>query len=377
MKQRCFLYLLLTLWACGEKTDYDQLPQALELVLIDSVEIIQGNGFLSKPSDATLINDTLIGIESFHSRGIWVFDIRNGKEVTSITNGQEKGINLLPTKVHWSEYPTVYVFEGTSKKIHQFNLSKELEVGQKHMNTISLAPPNDIRFKPIMLGLFSKDQDHFFIEHSTNQTAFTSNKFYNLTDKLIGKYDVKGNFIENSISFPHELKEMNKFIAPGKIFTSGFINHHEMVISFPFTESISIFKTDNLTKILENISFPKSRHFIYEIPFLEGEVENIPGTLVFHPEPHYFSDFKVCEDGFILQSFMKDQKNPQATDNMSHIMKYNKIEKAWSETVKSFKFLDFGLVAGIKNDTLYIVDAALISKDNKYIKRAILKPIEE
>ncbi|MCE7055154.1 hypothetical protein LZF95_10750 [Algoriphagus sp. AGSA1] len=377
MKLLCFLYLLLTLWSCGEKTDYDQLPQALELVLIDSVEIIQSNGFLTKPSDATLINDTLIGVESFHSRGVWVFDIRSGKEVSSITNGQEKGINLLPTKVHWFEYPMVYVFEGTSKKIHQFNLSKELEVGQKHVNTISLAPPNDIRFKPLMLGLFSKDQDHFFIEHSTNQTTFTSNKFYNLTDKLIGKYDLKGNFIENSISFPHELREMNKFIAPGKIFTSGFTHHQEMMISFPFTESISIFQTDNLTKTLENISFPKSRHFIYDIPFLEFEVENIPGTLVHHPEPHYFSDFKVYEDGFVLQSFMKDQKSPQATNNMSHILKYNNIEKTWSETINSFKFLDFGHIAGIKNDTLYIVDAALVSKDNKYIKRAILKPIEE
>lgn len=377
MKQLCFLSLLFNLWACGDKTVPNQFPQALELILIDSVEIIEKNGFFSKPSNASLINDTLIAMESFHSRGIWVFDLKNGEEVISVTSGQEKGINMMPTKVYWSEYPMVYVLDGAAKKVHQFNLTEELKVGQRHVNTVSLSPPNDIRFKPLLLGIFFKHNDHFFIEHSTNQVAFTSNKFYYLTDKLIGIYDLKGNFIESDYPFPQDLKEMNKFMAPGKIFTFGFMNDEEPLMSFPFTRSILHFKIDDLTKTLENITLPKSRHFIYEIPFLEVEVENIPGTLVNNPQAHYFSDFKVYKDGFILQSFMKDQKNRQAADNMSHIMKYNKNEKAWSETIQSFKFLDFGLIAGIKSDTLYIVDAALINKDKKYIKRAVLKPIEE
>ncbi len=39
--------------------------------------------------------------------------------------------------------------------------------------------------------------------------------------------------------------------------------------------------------------------------------------------------------------------------------------------------LDIGMLAGVVNDTLYFYEGSLMKHDEKYIKRAILKPIED
>jgi len=101
-------------------------------------------------------------------------------------------------------------------------------------------------------------------------------------------------------------------------------------------------------------------------------VDNTIGMLKYYPEAHYFNDFKFDQDGFVLQSIMKDEEN-----TLTHFLKYDNIEEKWSESSSTSNLLNLGELAGIKNDTLIFVEASLINTDKKFIKRAILRPIEE
>jgi hypothetical protein len=60
-----------------------------------------------------------------------------------------------------------------------------------------------------------------------------------------------------------------------------------------------------------------------------------------------------------------------------HLLIYDQKEKAWSETTNPRNLLDLGMLAGVVNDTLYFYEGSLMKHDEKYIKRAILKPIED
>ncbi|MGM0944751.1 MAG: hypothetical protein ACQEW9_06155 [Bacteroidota bacterium] len=375
MKIVQYAFILIMIWACGEKVELQlNSPQILDLVILDSLEIKESNGFLTRPSNATLINDTLIGIESFNSQGIWVIDLRSGIEVASVLSDKENGINFRPTKTEWREYPIIYVFDGFTKKIHQFDVSTIKGSGYRHINSITLNPPENIRFKPLMLAIFFKENNKFYLEHSTNEVSFTSNQYYKLTKDLIGSYDLEGKHIKSFLKFPDELLEQQKFIYPGKIVSSSYPFQGRLMVTFPFTKEINTISLNDLSKANQKIKFPESLHFNYDIPYLEKEVDNTVGAPKNEPKPDYFGDVIQGQDGYILQSFIK--KEPESIGYQTHIMKYNRLKNYWSETKNTFDFLSIGLLSGIKNDTLYFVEASMVNKDQKYIKRAVLRPVE-
>lgn len=358
------------LWSCGEKPTEGTSPQIFDLVILDSIEVKEIHGFFSRPSSVHLINDTLIGIESFQNKGIWVIDNRTGQEVYSILPEEENGLSFRPTKCYWAEYPEISVFDGATKRIHNFDLNNEK--GKRHINSLILNTPDDLWFKPILMGIFIKKDENYYIEHSTNKVPFTSNKYFELTNHLIGIYSSEGEHLKNYIPFPDELRNLTKFIGPGKLFTSGLSNDGDIYISFPFTKTISIFDSSNLDKPAQLIRYPDSPIFQFDIPFLETEVDNTIGALKYYSEAHYFNDFKFDQDGFVLQSIMKGEEN-----TLTHFLKYDRIDEKWSESSSTFNLLNLGELAGIKNDTLIFVDASMINKDKKFIKRAVLRPIEE
>lgn len=362
------IVLFLFLSSCGGEKPNAGPPQALDLILIDSLEILEQNGFFLRPSSVTLINDTLVGVESIQSKGIWVFDKRSGLESFSILSNEELGISFRPTKVIWSEFPKISILDGVSKRVHQFNLEKSK--GIRHINTINLRSPENVWIKPILLGVFENFGDKYFIENSTNEVSFTSNKYYELTDKFLGVYSQDGKHLDDYILYPDQLRNLKKFIGPGKIVTTGKKNKEKLYISFPFTKSISVFDLNNLKFDEKVIDFPDSRFFNYSIPFLDKEVDNSIGAVEYFPVPHYFNDIKFDSKGFFLQSIMKNEINVE-----THLMKFDHKMEKWYETSKKFNLLDLGELAGVANDTLVFVDASMINKEKKYIKRAVLRTI--
>lgn len=371
---RLCIICLVSIWACGSKIENNLYPQAYSIEIVDSIKIIEKNGFLSRPSNSTLINDTLIGVESFQSKGIWILNLKTGMEISSIISNQEKGIQFRPTKVFWKDFPLVYVLDGMTKKIHVFNLDSGISEGQKHLSSISLSTPDHIAIKPLMVNLFYKISNRFYIEQFTNLVSLSSNDFYKLTDKLVGVYESNGEYKESFIDYPPELKNLEKFIAPGVIYSSGIDDDNNIYLTFPFKEKIELYPDFPNGKNIKTILLPKSNYFTFEIPFLDKEISNDPNIRRNEPVPHYFGDIIVKEEKVLVQTFMKPHINPSGFPLSTSILVYNENKLEWIEsTPKSFSNL--GLLTGMVGESLFFVEAGLINSEDKYIKRAVLRPI--
>jgi len=80
---------------------------------------------------------------------------------------------------------------------------------------------------------------------------------------------------------------------------------------------------------------------------------------------------------FLIQTWMNNQEKDKKSITISHVLVYDKEKETWSETSNPRNILDIGMLAGVVNDTLYFYEGSLMKSDKKYIKRAVLKPIEE
>lgn len=373
---RLCIICLVSIWACGGEIENDFYPQAYSIEIVDSIKITEKNGFLSKPSNSTLINDSLIGVESFQSKGVWILNRKTGEEISSVISNQEKGIQFRPTKVFWKDFPLIYVLDGMTKKIHLFNLDSGISEGQKHISSISLLTPDHLAIKPLMANLFYKISNRFYIEQFTNLVSLSSNDFYKLTDKLVGVYESDGGYIESFIDYPIELKNLEKFIAPGVIYSSGIDDNNNIYLTFPFKQKIEVFSEFPNQKKIKTIPLPKSNYFTFQIPFLNQEISNDPNVRRNEPVPHYFGDIIVKKEKVLVQTFMKPHLNPSEFPLTTSILKYNEDKLEWIETTPK-SFSDLGFLAGIVGDSLFFVEAGLLNSEEKYIKHAVLKPIED
>lgn len=379
MIQRCIfiLYVTLQIQAC-RPVDEQPLPPAKlsELVVLDSIRIIESYGFLSRSSNSFLINDSLIGIESRYSKGIWIIKTTSGLEENSIIDQAVLGTPIYPTKVYWTQYPTIYILNGITQSIFEVQFSKNKNDPISKLDKTRLELPKDTRIMPDARSFWIKEND-FFVELAPINTFKSSNQFYKNSGKFIGVFDKNGKFKYRFLDYPKSLTNLTGFLEPGPIYSSGIINNSNLAISFPSERTLNIYKESTSYKDQITINFPRSQSFNFNLPILDQEVSNGIGLKENNPAPHYFGEIKSDKDNIYLQSFMKDNENLEKWRLTSNILKYDLTQKEWIESLEPKDFFTVGELAGVQNDTLYFVDVGMINKDEKYIKRAVLKPIEE
>lgn len=347
-----------------------------KLVFIDSTKIIESNGFLLRPSNVTLINDSLVGIESRFSKGIWIFNMKSGLEENSIIDQAILGTPINPTKADWTEYPTLYMLNGVTEIILEIQFTKNQNDPVSKLNKTKLHLPDGARIMPDARSFWKKEND-FFVELAPINTFKSSNQFYKNSGKFIGVFDKSGKFKYRLLNYPKSLTDLNGFLEPGPTYSSGIINNSNLAISFPSEKNLIIYKGSTLYKDSTTVNFPKSHYFNFNLPILDQEVSNGIGPKENNATPHYFGEIKSDGDNIYLQSFMKDNENLEKWRLTSNILQYNLAKKKWTESINPIDFFDMGELVGALNDTLYFVDAGMIKKDEKYIKRAILRPIDK
>ncbi|MFN3998698.1 hypothetical protein [Algoriphagus sp.] len=355
-----------------QKNEYVQLE---ELILIDSVLIEEKKGFLARPSKSTLLNDTLIAIESMQAKGIWIINRKNGKEETSLLDKSIMGVSFFISNSDWSNYPEVYILDGLSSNVYHLNLEKGKNETEIIINKIPIQLPQGFSFR-VFADLFWFRGNEFYIELSPDGTRQTSIDFYKKAGKFIGVFDLNGNFKYRFLDYPPSLTNLKGFIEPTSVYSFGRLNQTEFALSFPSERHLLLMDSQDTTAI-EKISFPKSQYFEFEWPYLEEEVSHDMAAPKLYPTPHRFGEMIFDKENLYLQSFMKDNVNFSTFTLMSHIMKYNFETKTWIESRNPKNFLDLGRFAGVLNDTLYFVEASVMNRNEKYIKRAVLKPIDD
>lgn len=378
MIQRCIslILLVLLLESCNsgddQNTDYAQLE---ELIFVDSVLIEEKEGFLAKPSKAIILNDTLIAIESMQYKGIWIVNTKSGKEETSLLDKSIMGVSFFISNSDWTNYPEVYILDGLSSNVYHLNLEKGKDETGIIINKIPIQLPQGFRVR-ILADLFWFRGNEFFIELSPDDTRQTSIDFYKNAGKFIGVFDLNGNFKYRFLEYPPSLTNLKGFLEPSSVYSFGRLNETEFALSFPSERHLLLMNSRDTTAV-EKIAFPKSRYFEFDFPFLQKEVSNDMAAPEVNPSPHRFGDIMFDQENLYLQSYMKDNVNLSKFTLMSHILKYNFETQTWSESRNPINFLNVGEFAGVLNDTLYFVEAAVMNRNEKYIKRAVLRPIEE
>ncbi|MHA7129684.1 hypothetical protein [Algoriphagus namhaensis] len=377
-KHFSLLCILLAILSCRRSYNepIDGFAQPEELIFIDSILMKESSGLLSRPSKATLINDSLVAVESVYTRGIWVFDIRTGLETNSILNKSVMEISFYTAGSEWKFYPSLYILDGITKTVYHFDLSQNSVSEDKFIGQVSLEVPEGFRIMP------ETDTFHFtgkeYIVEMASLTFKSSANFYKNSEEFLGVFDSSGKFLFRFLKYPKSLTDLNGFLEPSSVYNSGYIDTENLLlISFPSEGEILMIDSLGNSADLKKIQLPRSRYFSFELPLLETESGNNMALVQNRPTAHHFKEIEMDQDNLYFQSFMKDNENLDRFLLTSHIMKYNVANEIWSESINPQNFFNSGVFAGVLNDTLYFVEAGMINREEKYIKRAVLRPIED
>jgi hypothetical protein len=278
--------------------------------------------------------------------------------------------------VDFSQYPLVFILDGITKSVYQFDLSQNANQEDKYVNKVSLEVPEGFRIMPETETFFFNGSE--FIVELASTTFKSSKDFYKNSDQFLGVFDSEGKFKFRFLPYPESLSKLNGFLEPSKVYNSGFIKaQNQLLISFPSEREILIIDSLGNESESNKIAFPESRYFNFDLPLLPEEVSNNMGAMKNNPAAHYFGDIKTDNKYLYIQSFMKDNKNLERWQLTSHVMKYNFQSETWSESRNPENILNLGILAGVQNDTLYFIEASLMNRNEKYIKRAVLRPIDK
>ncbi|MDX5477448.1 MAG: hypothetical protein LPJ98_03245 [Cyclobacteriaceae bacterium] len=377
MIQRCIYLFLLAAHIVGCQQKVKPIP-GLEFVLIDSLQLQEKNGFLSQPHLVGIVSDSILAATSFKSKGIWFFDLETGEEISSILSGKVMGTSFMPSGVIWDAYPEVKVVDGSTQKIHVFRINQDIgsdsqeraKDGVDLLSSVTLKAPDDFKVATFMT-FFEEFDGKYYVSIRTTKTLPSKINYFRDSGEVIGVFDLDGNHIENILSFPKSLQDLQGYIVPylGYGFGSG-----ESGAYFTFgseRELVLMGRDWNSSRQFEVFKLPESRFFDYKLQFIENEHNGMNTDL--SPSTHYLKPVHE-ERGFVyLQSKMRDNTKLGQFVMLTHIFRYNKSLETWEESDEAFNFLELGDLAGIKQDTLYFVEASLINRDQKWMKRAVLK----
>lgn len=351
------------------------LPHLLNLAIVDSVKVNESNFFLNSLFQVQLIGDSLLGVASYRSPGVGFYHI-SGAQRKRIASGDYPIGYFLPSYFDASEYPIVYILDKKSESVLVFQVEK-----QELIKKIKLDLPDGKEIK-IMESKLKKIKDGFLVELASSEFEQINPKYYKESGKLIHFFDENGRINGDPfLEYPDVIKNIKgslKAIDYLKLSASD----ESLYFAFPHEQSIKHYDAKDLEKLLEEIPLPKSRYFDFQLKGAEEvysfEEMNKSGTPQKFdiPNNHYFNSIHEAGHLILIQTWLVADKN-EGLNRKSHLMIYNKKEEQWYETSNPRNILDIGMLAGVVSDTLYFFEGSLMQSDEKYIKRAVLRPTED
>jgi hypothetical protein len=152
---------------------------------------------------------------------------------------------------------------------------------------------------------------------------------------------------------------------------------------FPIAEEFFDFLKKEFGELIEEVALPESRYFDYKLNgaeqvisfqeiFASGEGMNIK-----IPTNHYFNSIIEASRLITIETWMNNREEPPNYATFSNLLIFDKDEEKWYETFDPRNILDIGMLLGVVNDTLYFYEGSLMQHDEKHIKGAVLRHIEE
>ena len=376
MIQRCiYLMAFFSIFACQNKVEKDAIPELIDLLVVDSTLIFESDYFINGQNLVKLVGDSLLAISSLKTPSVNFLKI-DGEQVGQIASKEFPMAPFRPSSFDVSEYPIVYILDKKSESVLEFNV----EIKQ-FIKKIKLSLPENKRPK-MAGGKFNKIANGFIIELESSVYDNYNPDYFRKSGDLIFRFDIEGNVKDSFLEYPEELKSMIGSMQPINYLQST-ANEKSMLFTFPHEKIIKRFEFDDGAKIVEEISLPKSRYFDFQpvgadqIISFEDLFNSGEGMNIKIPTNHYFISIHEINKLIVIETWMNNRQEPPNNVTYSNLLIYDKDEKKWSETSNPRNILDIGMLAGVVNDTLYFYEGSPMKSDEKYIKRAVLKPTKE
>jgi len=376
MIQRCIVCLgvSLILFGCKNPSDSDTpSPTLVEMVVVDSSIVKEKNYFLNGQLESKLIQDSIIVVSSIKSPGISSFHI-NGDELGQITAKNHPEAPFIPSSFDLTDYPIIYILDRKRGVIQKFDLENNF-----YFKSIKLKLPEG-KAPKLALSKFKKVGDNFFVELENSFFDAYDPNYYNDLNKMIYSFDSLGNPIDGFLQYPKIIKDYPGSISAQNYLVSSHLNKY-FLFSFPHEGLISRISDSFPFEVSEQIMLPKSRYFNYQLVGSERSISSedmmAGGELDSTPLNHNFIKIIENDEKIYIQTWMIEQNSFSAERQFfTHLIIYDKIQKLWYENIPRL-FFELGHLAGVANDTLYFFEGNLRLNDEKYIKRAVLRPIED
>ncbi|MCE7055152.1 hypothetical protein LZF95_10735 [Algoriphagus sp. AGSA1] len=327
---------------------------------------------MNVPAKVELIGDSLLAVSSNRTPAVGIIR-KNGEQVGNIASGDFPIGAFMPTSYNISDYPIVYIIDRRSQSVLVFNV-----VSQEFIEKIRLDLPEDKIIRTIGAE-FKKTKEGFLVELYDQKYDAYLPDFYRNSGDLLYFFDSNGKFQKSIKEYPEEYKAMDGSLSPTNYLKMSD-NNQTILLSFPHSKKLH--RYTNKGEELEQLDLPPSRVFDYQLKaadriidfkaIMAGEKQSAKT-----PDNHYFNSLYEDEKSIYIETWMKIGEGGIEKTRFAHLMVYNKEEEKWYETQNPKGILDIGMLAGVANDTLYFYEGSMMKYDDKYIKRAILKPIEE
>ena len=364
-----------SLVACTSPSEKDAFPDLMELVIVDSILVQEKNYFLNGQMEVQIVGDSLLAISAFKTPALG-FTTTAGAQRKRIASGDYPIGYFLPSGFDATRYPIVYVIDNKSGSVFEFNVEEQTLVKK-----IKLDLPDGKKVK-FAGSKFKKLKDGFLIELASSDYDNYDPKYYQKAGDLMYVFDENGNQKNESfLTYPEEIKRITGSLAPIEyfVFTS---KDESLLFSFPYDKKIRRFDQKDLTKPAVEIELPKSRYFDFSIAGSDQIISfqemfnSGKGLSVSIPSVHTFSSIQETSSLILLQTWMVGDET-KGLNRTTNLLVYDKKGQKWSETSNPRNILDIGMLAGVVNDTLYFYEGSLMNRDEKYIRKAVLRPASE
>lgn len=339
---------------------------------MDSVQIKEGEYFLGANATVKMIGDSLIAVSSHRNSAIGLFNIHSGNQISQISSSDFAEARFFPSSFAVEDFPILYIADRFTNSVLKFDFLEK-----KFLEKTKLNLPENKVIK-LAFGQFFKFKDQFLIELTSSNLDTFHPHYYIKSGNSIYLFDNNGNENFSFLPFPSFYSETKGTINTQSYLASTNFNS-TWLYSFPQEKKIKRIMSSSPIDIIEEIDLPKSRYFNYDLIGLDKimtfeDYQNGDQTII--PSNHEFNSIFESKEKIIIQTWLIGDES-KGLNRTTHLMIYNKKDEKWYETSNPRNILDIGMLAGEVNDTLYFYEGSLMKHDEKYIKRAVLRPIED
>lgn len=373
MKRYClFGAFFFAFWSCQSSAKRNALPTLLNLEMLDSTLVKEKDFFMNVPAKVELIGDSLLAVSSNRTPAVGIIRT-NGEQVGNIASGDFPIGAFMPSSFDVSEYPMVHIIDKRSQSVLKFNVAS-----QEFIEKIRLDLPEEKIIRTIGAE-FKKTENGFLVElYDQKHDAYLPD-FYRNSGDLLYFFDNNGKVQKSIMEYPEEYKTMDGSLSPTNYLKMSD-NNQTILLSFPHSKKL--FRYSEKGEEIEQIDLPPSRIFDYQLraadriidfnSVMAGEKQSTKT-----PDNHYFNSIHEDEKSIYIGTWMKIGEGGIEKTRFTHMMIYNKKEEKWYETQNPKGILDIGMLAGVVRDTLYFYEGSMMKYDDKYIKRAVLRQVDD